>query len=90
MAATAQQEVESLDRVLTRLATTEEDNLEKVRPITHTCTLYLFVVTATLAQERGCSFLRSGRFSAVVYPPRWTAGVEQAIAYCDCSAEVSS
>lgn len=31
MAATAQQEVESLDRVLTRLATTEEANLEKVR-----------------------------------------------------------
>lgn len=30
MAATAQQEVESLDRVLTRLATTEEANLEKV------------------------------------------------------------
>ena len=30
MAATAQQEVESLDRVLTRLATTEENSLEKV------------------------------------------------------------
>ena len=30
MAATPQQEVESLDRVLTRLATTEETNLEKV------------------------------------------------------------
>ena len=30
MAATAQQEVESLDRVLLRLATTEEVNLEKV------------------------------------------------------------
>lgn len=34
MAATAQQEVESLDRVLTRLATTEENNLEKVRTTT--------------------------------------------------------
>ena len=30
MSATAQQEVDSLDRVLTRLATTEETNLEKV------------------------------------------------------------
>ncbi len=30
MSATAQQEVASLDRVLTRLATTEETNLEKV------------------------------------------------------------
>ena len=36
MAATAQQEVESLDRVLTRLATTEEANLEKVGKATHT------------------------------------------------------
>lgn len=30
MAATAKQEVDSLDRVLTRLATTDERNLEKV------------------------------------------------------------
>lgn len=30
MAATAQQEVESLDRVLTRLGSTDEGNLEKV------------------------------------------------------------
>lgn len=30
MAATAQQEVDSLDRVLTRLGTTDEGNLEKV------------------------------------------------------------
>ena len=37
MTATAQQEVESLDRVLTRLATTEEGSLEKVGRSARTC-----------------------------------------------------
>ena len=85
MAATAQQEVESLDRVLLRLATTEEANLEKVGP----CNA-MHVPTSTeipnSCQEQSSSldykFGQSQIFLA-------SAGFEQIATYCTCTAEVS-
>ena len=50
MTATAEQEVNSLDRVLTRLATTEESNLEKVR-----AEMGCGVVTSRIFTHRLCA-----------------------------------
>ena len=61
MTATAQQEVESLDRVLTRLATTEESNLEKVGCAARTCLLSRIpFAVSTLGQ-------RSMRYSLIIF-----------------------
>ena len=88
MAATAQQEVESLDRVLTRLATTEEANLEKVRTQN----------THPKLPARLCTCDPSARsfFSTIIrcYNTdlwlRLSAGVEQATASRAWATEVSS
>lgn len=80
MTATAQQEVDSLDRVLTRLATTDEGNLEKVVTLAAHCCSGQIVrparpLTSNCSRKESCVLV---------------IGAEQASAHCNSSAQVTS
>ncbi len=87
MSATAQQEVDSLDRVLTRLATTEETNLEKVG--VEVMQTRLPDHTVLKMSQLNCLFFISGHLHTDLLVSM-TAGAEQIITCCAWAVEVPS
>lgn len=87
MSATAQQEVDSLDRVLTRLATTEETNLEKVG--VEVMQERLPDHTVLEISQLNFLFLTSGHLHTHLLVSM-TAGAEQTTTCCAWAIEVPS
>lgn len=87
MSATAQQEVDSLDRVLTRLATTEETNLEKVG--VEVTQARLPDHTVLEISQLNFIFFKSGYLQTDLLVSM-TAGAEQIITCCAWAVEVPS